>query len=82
MKKQHLFTLDINLIKKLHKKVARGFRSQYVEEAISNRLKNAEEYDIWAVPKEEIYKMARVYALKEEDEVLHAVLTNRLEELK
>lgn len=82
MKKQHLFTLDINVIKKLHKKVARGFRSQYVEEAIRNRLKNEEEYDLWDVPKAEIYKMARVFSLQEEDTVLQTILTNRIEGLK
>ncbi len=45
MKKQHLFTLDLGLIQELHRRVGRGFRSQFVNEAISNRLKNEEEYD-------------------------------------
>ena len=38
MKKQHLFTLDIEVIKKLHQEVARGFRSQFVNKAIKKRL--------------------------------------------
>lgn len=44
MKKQHLFTLDIGLIQELHKRVARGHRSQFVETAVRNRLTNQEEY--------------------------------------
>ena len=44
MKKQHLFTLDLGLIKELHQRVARGHRSQYVETAIRNRLNNQEEF--------------------------------------
>lgn len=46
MKKQHLFTLDINVIKKLHNVVARGFRSQFVEKAIENRLNNDERFSL------------------------------------
>ena len=45
MKKQHLFTLDIGLIKDLHTRVARGHRSQFVETAVRNRLKNEEDYN-------------------------------------
>tara|TARA_Y100000401_G_C8318859_1_gene224077 strand:+ start:1366 stop:1614 length:249 start_codon:yes stop_codon:yes gene_type:complete len=45
MKKQHLFTLDLDLIKDLHKRVARGHRSQYVETAVKNRLNNQEDYN-------------------------------------
>lgn len=44
MKKQHLFTLDINLIKQLHAQVGRGFRSQFVEKAIRARLNNDETF--------------------------------------
>lgn len=44
MKKQHLFTLDLGLIQELHRRVARGHRSQFVETAIRNRLNNQEEY--------------------------------------
>lgn len=46
MKKQHLFTLDINLIKDLHNKVGRGYRSQYVEDAIRKKLNNELEFNI------------------------------------
>lgn len=50
MKKQHLFTLEIGLIQELHRRVARGHRSQFVETAIRNRLKNEEGYDHTDVP--------------------------------
>lgn len=46
MKKQHLFTLDISTIQQLHRRIARGHRSQFVQTAIQNRLDNDEEYDI------------------------------------
>ena len=45
MKKQHLFTLDIPLVQRLHRQVARGHRSQFVEKAIRNRLDNKEDYN-------------------------------------
>jgi hypothetical protein len=45
MKKQHIFTLDIGLIKELHRRVARGHRSQFVETAVKNRLNNEEDYN-------------------------------------
>ena len=50
MKKQHLFTLDIGLIKELHQRVSRGHRSQFVETAVRNRLRNEEDYDHTDVP--------------------------------
>lgn len=40
MKKQHLFTLDVEVVKNLHQQVARGFRSQFVNKAIKKRLEN------------------------------------------
>ncbi len=46
MKKQHLFTLDIPLVQRLHRQVARGHRSQFVERAIRNRLDNEESFDL------------------------------------
>jgi len=46
MKKQHLFTLDVNLVKRLHNEVGRGFRSNYVERAIIKALNNDESFDI------------------------------------
>jgi len=46
MKKQHLFTLDIDLVKRLHKQVARGFRSNYVERAIEKCLNGDESFDL------------------------------------
>ena len=50
MKKQHLFTLDLSVIQQLHRRVGRGHRSQFVETAIQNRLKNGESYDHTDVP--------------------------------
>ena len=46
MKKQHLFTLDIELVKKLHKYVARGNRSRYVEMSIQKRLDGEDSFDL------------------------------------
>lgn len=46
MKKQHIFTLDIGLVQTLHRQVARGHRSQYVEKAIRNRLNNQSSFDL------------------------------------
>ncbi len=46
MKKQHLFTLDIDLIKLLHRQVNRGYRSPYVEKAIRNRLSGDERFGL------------------------------------
>tara|TARA_R100000655_G_C2992296_1_gene193309 strand:+ start:1452 stop:1706 length:255 start_codon:yes stop_codon:yes gene_type:complete len=46
MKKQHLFTLDIGLIQELHRRVGRGHRSQFVETAVRNRLKNDEGFSL------------------------------------
>lgn len=47
MKKQHLFTLDVDLVKRLHKEVARGFRSKFVNKAITNRLDGLEKITLW-----------------------------------
>ena len=47
MKKQHLFTLDVDLVKRLHKEVARGFRSKFVNKAITNRLDGLESISLW-----------------------------------
>jgi len=46
MKKQHLFTLDINLVKRLHKQVGRGWRSNYVERAIRKALDGESEFSL------------------------------------
>jgi len=40
-----LFTLDVELVRQLHREVARGFRSNYVERAIRKAL-NDESFDI------------------------------------
>jgi len=57
MKKQHLFTLDLNLIKELHRRVARGHRSQFVETAIRNRLNNQEEYEKSDLSDREVFRL-------------------------
>ncbi len=80
MKKQHLFTLDLDLVKDLHRRVARGHRSQFVETAVRNRLKNAEDYNHKDVPTETMAAqlMAR---LQEANNWEHTPLTLLLKEL-
>jgi len=46
MKKQHLFTLDVDLVKELHRKIGRGYRSQFVEQAIRTRLSKEENFNL------------------------------------
>ena len=46
MKKQHLFTLDVNLVKRLHKQVNRGWRSNYVERAIRKALDGDDDFTL------------------------------------
>lgn len=82
MKKQHLFTLDVDLVKKLHKEVARGHRSRFVEKAIQKALSGQTEFDLWDVEVVELMKILRSRADIMNDEVLHAILHNRLEELQ
>ncbi len=82
MKKQHLFTLDIELVKKLHKQVARGHRSRFVERAIQKSLSGQTEFDLWDVEIKELMKILRSRASISGDEVLHAILHNRLEEME
>ena len=74
--------LPTKLVGELESRKRAGIRSKFIEEAIRKRLKKEEEFDIWDIPKKEIYKMARVFALQEEDTVLHTVLTDRLEALQ
>ena len=82
MKKQHLFTLDIELVKKLHKQVARGHRSRFVEKSIQKALTGQTEFDLWDVEVKELIKILRARANIMQDEVLHAILQNRLEEME
>lgn len=44
MRKQTIFTIDMNTIDRLNRTVSRGHRSRFVETAIKNRLNNEEEY--------------------------------------
>ena len=46
MKKQHLFTLDVNLVKRLHNQVSRGWRSNYAERAIKKALDGEDSFDL------------------------------------
>lgn len=57
MKKQHLFTLDLGLIQELHRRVARGHRSQFVETAVRNRLSNQEEYEKSDLSDREVFRL-------------------------
>jgi hypothetical protein len=82
MKKQHLFTLDVDLVKKLHKEVARGHRSQFVEKAIRKALSGKIDFDLWDVEVKDLMKILRARANIMEDEVLHAILHKRLEEME
>jgi hypothetical protein len=80
MKKQHLFTLDLGVIQQLHRRIGRGHRSQFVETAIKNRLKNEENYDHKDVPTHTM--AARLMArLQEENNWEHTPLTLLLREL-
>lgn len=82
MKKQHLFTLDIELIKTLHNQVGRGFRSQFVEKAIRSRLNGQTEFDLWEVDIKDLMQILRARCDINNDDVLHAILNNRLEAMK
>ncbi len=80
MKKQHLFTLDLGLIQELHRRVARGHRSQFVETAVRNRLKNKEEYNHTDLPT--VTMAAQLMArLHEANNWEHTPLTLLLKEL-
>ena len=46
MKKQHLFTLNVDLVKRFHKEVARGWRSNFVERAIKKQLDGEDAFDL------------------------------------
>jgi hypothetical protein len=46
MKKQHLFTLNVDLVKRMHREVARGFRSNFVERAIKKQLDAEDAFDL------------------------------------
>ena len=50
MRKQYLHTLPIALMTQMHKQIARGHRSQFVETAIRNRLSNKEDFNAGDIP--------------------------------
>lgn len=91
MKKQHLFTLDIGLIRELHKKVGRGHRSQYVEDAIRKKLNGekaltlaAENFSLGDVPIRRIMSRLLSYMQQRNDataEVLCTLLLGELNEV-
>jgi len=80
MKKQHLFTLDVELVKRLHRKVRRGFRSSFVEEAIKNRLKGEEDYEIKDVATSKLAAMLMT-RVQEQNNWEHTPLSLLLREL-
>jgi len=80
MKKQHLFTLDLELVKRLHRKVRRGFRSSFVEEAIKNRLKGEEDYEIKDVATSKLAAMLMT-RVQEQNNWEHTPLSLLLREL-
>ena len=80
MKKQHLFTLDLGLIQELHRRVRRGNRSQFVQTAIQNRLKNEEEYDHKDLPTA-VMAAQLMARLQEANNWEHTPLTLLLKEL-
>ena len=67
MKKQHLFTLDIGLIQELHRRVARGHRSQFVETAVRNRLNNQEEYEKSDLTDREVFRLCFIRLFQRTD---------------
>jgi len=80
MKKQHLFTLNVELVKRLHRKVRRGFRSSFVEEAIKNRLKGEEDYEIKDVATSKLAAMLMT-RVQEQNNWEHTPLSLLLREL-
>lgn len=80
MKKQHIFTLDVELVKRLHRKVRRGFRSSFVEEAIKNRLKGEEDYEIKDVATSKLAAMLMT-RVQEQNNWEHTPLSLLLREL-
>jgi len=70
------------LIGRLEEKKKLGTRSKFIVNAINSRLNGEKEFDIWACTEIEIYRMARVWALKSNDQVLVAVLNARLDSLE
>ena len=59
-----------------------GKRSDFIQKAIRSRLDNQDKFDLWDVDDKEILKFARAIAIKNNDEVLQLILSNRLEALE
>ena len=57
MKKQHIFTLDIGLIQRLHRQIARGHRSRFVENAIRGRLDGKDDFATYDIPTRQLMAM-------------------------
>lgn len=82
MKKQHLFTIDINLVKQLHQHVARGHRSQFVETAIRNRLNNEEEFKVQEISDRQLMAVLHSRLSQRNDASAEMMKVFLLEELK
>lgn len=82
MKKQHLFTIDINIIKQLHQHVARGHRSQFVETAIRNRLNNEEEFKVQEISDRQLMAVLHSRLSQRNDASAEMMKVFLLEELK
>lgn len=59
MKKQYLHTLSINIMNRFHADVGRGFRSQWVEDAIVERLDKKSNFVTSDVPTKELALVLR-----------------------
>ena len=74
--------LPIKMVGELERLSKIGKRSEFIQKAIRSRLDKQDDFDLWDVDDTDILKMARVIAQKKNDDVLHLILTNRLEALE
>lgn len=74
--------LPTKLVGELEPRKRAGIRSKFIEQAIRSRLKKEEEFDIWSLTEIQVYRQARVKAIANNDAILIAVLTDRLEKLE
>ena len=74
--------LPIKMVGELERLSKLGKRSEFIQKAIRSRLDNQDNFDLWDIDDNEILKMARAIAHKNNDTVLHTILHNRLEELE
>ena len=82
MKKQHLFTINVDLVKQLHQHVPRGRRSQFVETAIRNKLKNEEEFKVQEISDRQLMAVLHSRLSQRNDASAEMMKVFLLEELK